>query len=70
MSKRHEARPVVITTNLSYKPWSTVFGDAPCLGALADCFAQSCHVIDIDVDSWRDKERLERTGRSPRKPKR
>jgi len=59
-----------ITTNLSYKQWSTVFGDAPCLGALVDRFAQHCHVIDIDADSWRDKERLERNGRPPRKPKR
>jgi DNA replication protein DnaC len=70
ISKRHESRPVVITTNLSYKQWTTVFGDAPCLGALVDRFAQHCHVIDIDADSWRDKERLERNGRPPRKPKR
>jgi DNA replication protein DnaC len=70
VSKRHESRPVVITTNLSYKQWSTVFGDAPCLGALVDRFAQHCHVVDIDADSWRDKERLERNGRPPRKPKR
>ena len=70
VSKRHEYRPVVITTNLSYKQWGTVFGDAPCLGALVDRFAQHCHVVDIDADSWRDKERLEKSGRPPRKPKR
>jgi DNA replication protein DnaC len=68
-SKRHESRAVVITTNLSYKQWGTLFGDAPCLGALVDRFAQHCHVVDIDADSWRDKERLERKGRLPR-PKR
>ena len=60
VSKRHENRAVVITTNLAYKQWGTVFGDAPCLGALIDRFAQHCHVLDIDADSWRDKERLER----------
>jgi DNA replication protein DnaC len=69
ISKRHEERAVVITTNLSYKQWGTLFGDAPCLGALVDRFAQHCHVLDIDADSWRDKERLERKGRPPR-PKR
>jgi hypothetical protein len=47
----------------------TVFGDAPCLGALVDRFAQRCHVLDIDADSWREKERLERKGRTMR-PKR
>jgi DNA replication protein DnaC len=66
ISKRHENRAVVITTNLAYKQWGTVFGDAPCLGALIDRFAQHCHVLDIDADSWRDKERLEKKGRSPR----
>jgi ATP/maltotriose-dependent transcriptional regulator MalT len=29
---------------------------------------QHCHVVDID--SWRDKERLDKKGRSPPKPKR
>jgi DNA replication protein DnaC len=66
ISKRHESRAVVITTNLAYKQWGTVFGDAPCLGALVDRFAQHCHVLDIDADSWRDKERLEKKGRSTR----
>jgi DNA replication protein DnaC len=67
VSKRHENRAIVITTNLAYKQWGTVFGDAPCLGALVDRFAQHCNVIDIDADSWRDKERLEKNGRKPRR---
>jgi DNA replication protein DnaC len=62
VSTRHESRAIVITTNLAYKQWGTVFGDAPCLGALVDRFAQHCHVLDIDADSWRDKERLEKKG--------
>lgn len=69
VSKRHESRAIVITTNLAYKQWGTVFGDAPCLGALVDRFAQHCHVLDIDADSWRDKERLEKKGRT-RRPRR
>jgi hypothetical protein len=40
VSKRHENRSIVITTNLAYKQWGTVFGDAPCLVALIDRFAQ------------------------------
>lgn len=67
VSKRHESHAVVITTNLAYKQWGTVFGDAPCLGALVDRFAQHCHVLDIDADSWRDKERLEKKGGPPKK---
>lgn len=67
VSERHESRAIVITTNLAYKQWGTVFGDAPCLVALVDRFAQHCHVIDIDAESWRDKDRLERKGRTPKK---
>lgn len=67
VSKRHEHRAIVITTNLAYKQWGNVFGDAPCLGALVDRFAQHCNVIDIDADSWRDKERLEKSGRKSRR---
>jgi len=65
VSKRHETRATIMTTNLAYKQWGTIFGDAACLGALIDRFAQHCHVLDIDADSWRDKERLEKAARGP-----
>ncbi len=55
VSRRHEKRPVVISTNLAFKQWGTVFQDASCLPALIDRFAQHCHVIDIDAESWRQK---------------
>ena len=69
ISRRHELRSVVITTNLAFKQWPTVFGDAPCLSALVDRFAQHCHVFDIDAESWRDKERQERQRRRKTKSK-
>jgi len=40
-------------TNLAYKQWGTVFPGAACVVALVDRFAQHCHVVDIDADSWR-----------------
>jgi DNA replication protein DnaC len=57
----------VITTNLAFKQWGSVFHDASCLGALVDRFAQHCHVLDIDADSWRHKEAL-KNGKT-KKPK-
>jgi len=44
--------------SLAFKQWGTVFQDASCLSALVDRFAQHCHVIDIDAESWRDKSSL------------
>jgi DNA replication protein DnaC len=55
ISRRHETRSVVITTNLSFKQWGTIFPGAACVAALVDRFVQRCHVIDIDADSWRQK---------------
>ena len=60
VSRRHERRSIVVTTNLSYKQWGTVFRDASCLGALIDRFAQHCHTVDIDAESWRNTEALKR----------
>ncbi len=68
ISRRHEKRSVVITTNLAYKLWGSVFRDASCLSALVDRFAQHCHTIDIDADSWRQKDSIKRTRRA-RKPR-
>jgi DNA replication protein DnaC len=55
ISRRHEQRSTVISTNLSYKQWSTIFPGAACLIALVDRFAEHCHTLDIDADSWRQK---------------
>jgi DNA replication protein DnaC len=70
VSRRHERRSVVVTTNLAYKQWGTVFHDASCLAALVDRFAQHCHTIDIDADSWRHKEAQERSAKTKKKARR
>jgi IstB-like ATP binding protein len=47
---------MILTTNLPFKQWSTVFPGAACVAALVDRFVQHCHVVDIDGDSWRQKD--------------
>lgn len=53
ISRRHEKKSTVITTNLAFKQWNTIFPGAACVVALVDRFAQHCHVVDINADSWR-----------------
>ena len=65
ISRRHEDRSLVITTNLAFKQWGTVFPGAACVGALVDRFAQHCHRVDIDADSWRDAHAFERDDPPP-----
>jgi DNA replication protein DnaC len=69
ISRRHEHRSIIITTNLGFKQWGTVFPDAACVSALVDRFAQHCHIMDIDAESWRDKHALRRSP-APKKPNR
>jgi len=54
-----------ITTNLSFKQWGSVFPGAACVVALVDRFAQHCHRVDIDADSWRDTHNLVWLGTLP-----
>jgi len=59
VSRRHEHRSIVITTNLAYKQWGTVFPGAACVVALVDRFAQHCHRVDIVGESWRGNHSLD-----------
>lgn len=57
ISRRHEKTATVITTNLPFKQWPSIFPGAACVVALIDRFAEHCHTIDIEGDSWRQKEK-------------
>ena len=65
VSRRHEQKSTVISTNLAFKEWKGVFHGAACVVALVDRFAQHCHKVDIDADSWRDSHNFERDDGSP-----
>ena len=47
----------LLTTNLAFKQWGTIFPGAACVAALVDRFTESCHAVDIDADSWRQKRK-------------
>lgn len=55
VSQRHERASTIITTNLAYKKWGEVFDGATSIHATVDRFAQHCHVVDIDGESYRQK---------------
>jgi DNA replication protein DnaC len=59
ISRRHEQRSTIITTNLAFKQWGTTFPGAACVVALVDRFAQHCHRLEILGEPWRDKHRLD-----------
>lgn len=53
IAERHEKRSTIATTNLPFKAWGTVLGDAASVVALIDRFSENLHVIDVEGESAR-----------------
>jgi DNA replication protein DnaC len=56
ISRRYEQRSIVVTTNLRFKQWDTVFPNASCAVALIDRLTHHAEIIPIEGDSYRRRE--------------
>jgi len=56
VSRRYENKSVVMTTNLAFSDWPTIFPNATCATALIDRTVHHADVVAIEGDSYRRRE--------------
>jgi DNA replication protein DnaC len=67
VSRRHEQRPIILTTNKPFAEWNEVFPNASSVTALVDRLLHHAEIVKIEGDSYRAKEAKQQAEEKARK---
>lgn len=56
VSRRYEQKSIVVTTNLAFKHWDSVFPNAGCAIALIDRLTHHAEIVAIEGESYRRRD--------------
>ena len=64
-SQRYERGATIVTSNLPFDEWTSVFGSERLTGALLDRLTHHVHILEMNGDSYRLKHSKKRQPRGP-----
>jgi hypothetical protein len=64
-SQRYERGSVLVTSNLPFEEWTSVFGSERLTGALLDRLTHHVHILELNGDSYRLKQSKGRRRKTP-----
>jgi hypothetical protein len=65
-SQRHERGSTIVTSNLTFEEWTSVFGSQRLTGALLDRLTHHVHILELNGESYRLTQSKATRRRDPR----